>query len=190
MLLIADKTRTGIVDMPVERLAARAGLSLPQTLEGLALLSAPDKESRSDLEEGRRLVPIRDDPSRGWRLVNYDEYAAIIRAEQEREQTRARVAAFRDRQRAKGDGLRDEPEMERARKLLNEAVARGRIIRPSMCSRCGGSGVGDRMAAIEGHHCDYAKPLEVVWLCSKCHKAAHDVTPSNAEKRSGNGVFE
>jgi len=97
MLLIADKSRTGIVDMPIERLAARAGLSVSQTNEGLSILCAPDPESRSDKEEGRRLVPIRDDSSRGWRLVNYDDYAALIRAEQQREQTRARVAAFRQK---------------------------------------------------------------------------------------------
>ncbi len=101
MLIIADRARTGVVDMPVERLAARAGLTVDQTNEGLTLLSAPDKDSRSEAEEGRRIAPIREDSTRGWRLVNYEDYAALIRAEQERERTRLRVAAFRDREKAK-----------------------------------------------------------------------------------------
>jgi hypothetical protein len=105
MLIIADRARTGIVDMPIERLAARAGLTLDQANEGLALLAAPDKDSRSDAEEGRRIVPIREDSTRGWRLVNYEDYAKIIRAEHEREQVRLRVAAFRERAKAKSDSV-------------------------------------------------------------------------------------
>ena len=97
MLLIADGNRAGVVDMPVERLAARAGLSLDQTREGLAVLSAPDIESTSDEEQGRRIVSIREDSSRGWRLVNWEKYRALAREEQRREQTRLRVAAFREK---------------------------------------------------------------------------------------------
>jgi hypothetical protein len=51
-----------------------------------------------------------------------------------------------------------------SRNLLRLAVACGRVVRPDVCSICGGKG-----ARIEGHHVDYLKPLEVVWLCSECH---------------------
>lgn len=36
------------------------------------------------------------------------------------------------------------------------------------CALCGNS-------KVEGHHCDYTKPLEVLWLCVKHHKAWHRV---------------
>ncbi|HEX4840867.1 MAG TPA: hypothetical protein VFV60_01750 [bacterium] len=94
MLLLADEDRTGIVDMPVERLAAQANLSLEDTRTALAVLMAPDPTSRSDEAEGRRLLPIRDS-ERGWELVNYSKYREIADAENRRASNRARVAEFR-----------------------------------------------------------------------------------------------
>jgi hypothetical protein len=26
---------------------------------------------------------------------------------------------------------------------------------------------------VQAHHQDYSKPLEIVWLCAKCHTKAH-----------------
>lgn len=95
MLLIADGDRTGCVDMPVERLAARAGLTLEETREGLEHLGRPDPNSMSSEEEGRRIVPIEPGRPRGWRLVNWEHYRAIANAEQKREKTRLRVQKHR-----------------------------------------------------------------------------------------------
>lgn len=43
----------------------------------------------------------------------------------------------------------------------------GLLIKPERCERC-----GDRVL-IEGHHDDYAKPLEVRWVCQRCHQRIH-----------------
>lgn len=58
---------------------------------------------------------------------------------------------------------RADKERQRARKKVEYAVRVGRLIRPTACDRCGAGG------RIEAHHRDYAKPLEVEWLCSQCH---------------------
>lgn len=60
------------------------------------------------------------------------------------------------------------PEKVIAVEKLNQAIRRGEIARPKICSRC-----GEEHPRIEAHHCDYSKPLGVVWLCKKCHAAIH-----------------
>ena len=52
-----------------------------------------------------------------------------------------------------------------ARNRMAKAIASGRLVRPSTCSACGKTGM------IEGHHRDYSKPLDVTWLCRRCHMA-------------------
>lgn len=56
--------------------------------------------------------------------------------------------------------------------LLNKAIKQGEVVKPTSCSFCG------RSISIEGHHEDYSKPLDVVWLCKKCHRARHSNQPT------------
>lgn len=60
--------------------------------------------------------------------------------------------------------------------MVRDAIKRGELARPDECSKCGATPKrrSDGKSAIQGHHADYSKPLEVEWLCSKCHRA---VTP-------------
>lgn len=51
----------------------------------------------------------------------------------------------------------------KANTILNRAVKRGIVSKPSACNRCGCSG------RLEGHHDNYSMPLAVEWLCTKCH---------------------
>lgn len=54
----------------------------------------------------------------------------------------------------------------RARITWDNALAYGHVIRPQACESCHGPNP-------QGHHPDYAKPLEVMWLCRRCHGAEH-----------------
>lgn len=60
-----------------------------------------------------------------------------------------------------------DPYKEKACRALREAVRYRKIEKPAVCSRCGKPGI------IHGHHEDYSKPLEVIWLCSICHGIEH-----------------
>ena len=70
-----------------------------------------------------------------------------------------------------------------ARRLVQIAVAKGTLTRPDSCQRCGGSPPpasrrdGSARYPIQGHHEDYSKPLEVIWLCTPCHKLIHADDP-------------
>lgn len=59
---------------------------------------------------------------------------------------------------------------------VRTAIAKGMLCRPETCSQCGriDSRAADGRTLIHAHHRDYCKPLDVEWLCSKCHRA---VTP-------------
>jgi len=63
-----------------------------------------------------------------------------------------------------------EPEKYRARYTLTNAVREGRIAKPSNCEDCGAALLKRR---IHGHHPDYSKPLDVEWLCARCHATRH-----------------
>lgn len=50
------------------------------------------------------------------------------------------------------------------RAYANVYQRRGKLI-PQPCERCG--------APAQKHHEDYAQPLQVRWLCRRCHLALH-----------------
>ena len=51
----------------------------------------------------------------------------------------------------------------RARAIATQALKRGKLVAPSICKNC------EKRRRLEMHHEDYAKPLEVVFLCRPCH---------------------
>jgi hypothetical protein len=59
------------------------------------------------------------------------------------------------------------PDKMRAQRQARYAVKIGKIFRPSECSQC------HIEEALDGHHPDYSKPLEVQWLCRVCHRRRH-----------------
>lgn len=56
-----------------------------------------------------------------------------------------------------------EPLARYAHRRVQVALAQGHLDREP-CNICG------KKRRIHGHHEDYAKPLQVVWLCSRCHR--------------------
>ncbi len=53
-----------------------------------------------------------------------------------------------------------------ARIKARYAVKKGILVKPKWCEVC------NLVKPLQGHHEDYSKPLEVIWLCSGCHADA------------------
>lgn len=56
------------------------------------------------------------------------------------------------------------PEKARAHDAVKNALARGVLVRPAACQECGAVGKTD------SHHEDYARPLDVQFVCRSCHR--------------------
>lgn len=59
------------------------------------------------------------------------------------------------------------PEIRNAHIIVGNFLRDGKLVKPDSCAECGSS---ERLHA---HHCDYSKPLDVVWLCHDCHVEWH-----------------
>jgi ribosomal protein S27AE len=57
----------------------------------------------------------------------------------------------------------DQPLSRPAYRTVERALKTGKLIKLDECERCGSEG------SLEAHHEDYSKPLDVEWLCTKCH---------------------
>lgn len=63
--------------------------------------------------------------------------------------------------------MRVNKEEHNARVKVYYALKTGKLKRPDHCTRCKIKGKP------YGHHEDYSKPLEVIWLCRGCHANRH-----------------
>jgi len=55
-----------------------------------------------------------------------------------------------------------------ARDTVRRAIIGGVLVKGDVCFDCGTNGDD-----LHGHHDDYNKPMEVVWLCAPCHSKRH-----------------
>lgn len=62
------------------------------------------------------------------------------------------------------------PDKRAANVIVGNAVRDGRLHKPAECSRCGKI---PRRRDLHAHHHDYGLPLEVEWICAKCHGIEH-----------------
>ena len=63
-------------------------------------------------------------------------------------------------------------------KKLKYAITIGKIHRPEHCNRC------KKYCKPEGHHPDYTKPYDVIWLCHSCHSKIPRETRKHLFKRN------
>lgn len=83
LLVLADQE--GNVDMTASAIARRTTIPLEIIQKGIASLLEDDPESRTPTENGRRIMPLSEGRSWGWRIVNYKHYRSLKREEDRRD---------------------------------------------------------------------------------------------------------
>lgn len=88
------------------------------------------------------------------------------RVEARKEYAKTEIGA-QNVQKAKDSYIKRNPKIRIAHSAVSNAIRDGKLIRASNCESCRAE------LFTEAHHCDYNKPLEVLWLCDRCHKDWH-----------------
>ena len=69
---------------------------------------------------------------------------------------------------------------DRAQNILEQAIVKKIIIRKNRCEKCLDTGTfKNGRTKIQAHHSNYNKPLDVIWLCQKCHYEWHKNNKAN-----------
>jgi len=79
---------SGICDRHWSAISDETGLDKEQVKKALIGLEAPDSESRTPTDEGRRLSRISDQRTWGWQVINFEKYRELHNSEGYREYMR------------------------------------------------------------------------------------------------------
>ena len=111
----------------------------------------------------QRDAALKNDPEyRAWRY-QYRKSVASLEVNRNRENRKSKK--YKERY----------PEKGRAHRQVRTALKNGVLVRPAACDVCKQipPPSGGRLPSIQAHHDDYSKPLEVRWMCTRCHSAHH-----------------
>ena len=109
MLAMAD--RRGRVFGSIPGLANRAIIPVESARDAIARFLAPDRDSRTPDNEGRRIEPIDG----GWRLLNHEKYRAIRDEETTKESKRKYINNKRALEREKANKINGVENVDRSR---------------------------------------------------------------------------
>lgn len=96
--------------------------------------------------------------------VNFLERRQYEKLRFQNPQRKEKVAEYQTQHRA------NNPEKYKARNAVNNAIRDKKLFREP-CNICGNP-------KSQAHHYDYSQPLEVEWLCFKCHRASQHNQPN------------
>jgi hypothetical protein len=99
MIVLCDAD--GIIDMTPSAISKRTSIPIEHIKAGIEILENEDPYSRTEGEDGRRIVRLDDHRPWGWYLVNHDKYKSLQDSDTVRAQNRER----KRRQRAKMKGI-------------------------------------------------------------------------------------
>lgn len=106
--ILPHANHLGVLDMTPQAIANRSGMALLDVQAGIAILEAPDPESRTEGEEGRRIVRLDEHRTWGWRIVNYAQYREAPASERSASYRARNAEELRDSERERSRNRREE----------------------------------------------------------------------------------
>jgi hypothetical protein len=100
MLALANKN--GVVEASVPGLANMAKVTMEKTLEALEVLASPDKFSRSEEFEGRRIEKVEG----GWMILNHGKYREKLSNSDRNDYQRVKQKEYREKKRSGAKGMK------------------------------------------------------------------------------------
>ena len=85
---ITHANEDGIVDRHWQAISDETGIPLDRVKAAILELEAPDTESRTPTEDGRRMIRLDEHRGWGWQLVNHAHYRRMRKAEDRRDYMR------------------------------------------------------------------------------------------------------
>lgn len=129
MTMLISATRDGMMKATPDAIARLANVPLEECQRSLTVLSGPDPRSSSEEEGGRRIIETSPN---WWRLVNYEYYRDLARADRGREKDAERARRYRQRKDRHGasqsvtdDSKKDVTERDRHGAVTNSASGSG-----------------------------------------------------------------
>lgn len=107
MIVLCDPD--GYLDMTPEALSRRTNVPLDIIKKAIKELEASDLKSRSNQDNGARIIRTDEHRDWGWQIVNHEKYKALQDMDTVRAQTKERTRKYRERIKANvtvGDGLK------------------------------------------------------------------------------------
>ena len=96
MVILCDAD--GRIDMTPIAMHRRTGIPLEIIKRGIAILVAPDAQSRTSIEEGRRIKLLDVQREWGWEIVNHKYYRSIATRADKQQRDRERMRELRESQ--------------------------------------------------------------------------------------------
>jgi len=123
----------------------------------------PYKDKEKD-REYQRLWRLRNSRyNKDWRAENPEYHKKW--AEDNADSKRLAVRRYQK----KYLSIEENKTKKNARQRVRYAIRTGKLTKPAVCQEC------KVLKAIDAHHDDYSKALEVKWLCHGCHSLVHQV---------------
>lgn len=97
--MLCNCDRHGVLDVTQEAIAGPVGMSVDRVRAAIEYLESPDARSRTNGNDGRRILRMDEHRDWGWQIVNYQHYRDLRDEEQRRESNRARMRTVRAQKR-------------------------------------------------------------------------------------------